>query len=247
MPGLIKVGKTTTHPSQRMAELHSTGVPTPFELEFSAIVDDCEKREKSAHRALSKFRIKSNREFFKIQTKSALEIILPKLGTFQLDFTKKSHNIESLTAELNRIQKEKDESEKLRRDNEKKRLDEKINKIQTQRNLINEKIKFEREKLNMLGQRPVMPKCSGLDSFVLFCFLPVPFGFLIWIGALQIFDKTPIFGFICCTLLFLGFLVNKDQNKNKQIYELKISPFEDIESKISLLEQELEDLNLDLE
>ena len=35
MPGLIKVGKTTTHPDQRMSELHSTGVPTPFILEFS--------------------------------------------------------------------------------------------------------------------------------------------------------------------------------------------------------------------
>ena len=40
MPGLVKVGKTTTTPNQRMSELHSTGVPTPFELEFSISVND---------------------------------------------------------------------------------------------------------------------------------------------------------------------------------------------------------------
>jgi hypothetical protein len=246
MPGLIKVGKTTTHPSQRMAELHSTGVPTPFELEFSAIVDNCEKREKAAHRALGKFRIKSNREFFKIQIKSALEIILPKLGEFQLDFTRKSHNIETLIIEINRIQREKNEAEKLKQENERKLLYEKNLKIQNRRDSINEKINFEKKKLNLLGARPVMPECSGLDSFALLCFLPAPFGFLVWIGALQIFGKSPIFGFICCTLLFIGFLVNKDQNKNKQIYELKTAPFKEIESKISLLEQELEDVNLGL-
>lgn len=38
MPGLVKVGKTTTSPGQRMAELHTTGVPTAFELEFCAEV-----------------------------------------------------------------------------------------------------------------------------------------------------------------------------------------------------------------
>ena len=27
MPGLVKVGKTTNTPNQRMSELHSTGVP----------------------------------------------------------------------------------------------------------------------------------------------------------------------------------------------------------------------------
>mgnify|MGYP002144210229 CR=1 FL=1 len=74
MPNLIKVGKTTKHPSKRMSELHSTGVPTPFELEFSAMVDNCGFSELAAHRALANYRVTGKREFFRISVKKAIEL-----------------------------------------------------------------------------------------------------------------------------------------------------------------------------
>lgn len=72
MPGLIKVGKTTTHPSQRMSELHSTGVPTPFELEFSATVNSCDYSEKAAHLALANYRVTGPVNFSVFRSRKAL-------------------------------------------------------------------------------------------------------------------------------------------------------------------------------
>lgn len=101
MPGLLKVGKTTTSPSQRMKELHSTGVPTPFELECAFIVDDCTIRERHAHEALSKHRIQ-NREFFRIGVEPALRRILPTLGNYTVSFAKSAHGIDALSDKIQR-------------------------------------------------------------------------------------------------------------------------------------------------
>ena len=40
MSGLLKVGRTTEHPRMRAAQLHTTGVPTPFKwnMPFGSIV-----------------------------------------------------------------------------------------------------------------------------------------------------------------------------------------------------------------
>lgn len=61
MPGLVKVGRTVNHPSQRMAELDSTGVPTPFELELSIGVSDSTTCERIAHHALREFRVREHK------------------------------------------------------------------------------------------------------------------------------------------------------------------------------------------
>lgn len=82
MPGLLKIGKTTKHPHQRIGELHTTGVPTPFEFEFSCVVADCSSSERLAHRALASFRVSLDREFFRISVKAALKKILPVIGAY---------------------------------------------------------------------------------------------------------------------------------------------------------------------
>jgi hypothetical protein len=84
MPGLVKVGKTTTAPSQRMRELHSTGVPTPFETELTVEVANCDASERAAHRPLDAHRVSANREFFKVSPRNAIEAILPILGEYKL-------------------------------------------------------------------------------------------------------------------------------------------------------------------
>ena len=101
MPGLIKIGKTATSPNQRMSELHSTGVPTPFVLELSVKVDDCHASERAAHSALAKYRVANNREFFRASVAKALQAILPVIGQYKIHEAQSSHGIESIERELN--------------------------------------------------------------------------------------------------------------------------------------------------
>ncbi|MEI8364963.1 MAG: GIY-YIG nuclease family protein [Parachlamydiaceae bacterium] len=81
MPGLIKIGRTTTNVEQRMKELYTTGVPYPFHCFYAAIVDDGDFVEKKLHDAFGDHRVPSNREFFKIsphRVKAAIELVAIK-------------------------------------------------------------------------------------------------------------------------------------------------------------------------
>ena len=91
MPGLLKIGKTTTSPDQRMAELHSTGVPLPFTLELSFEVDDCHHRERLAHGALHDYRVAGNREFFRVSVQQAIDAMRPELGRYEVREFNKSN------------------------------------------------------------------------------------------------------------------------------------------------------------
>jgi hypothetical protein len=67
MPGILKIGRTTKNPSERVAELSSaTGVPTPFELIYHVFTADCVAAERRTHEWLTEggYRVSSNREFF---------------------------------------------------------------------------------------------------------------------------------------------------------------------------------------
>jgi T5orf172 domain len=102
MPGLIKIGKTTTSPNQRMSELHSTGVPTPFVLELSVEVHDCHASERATHSALAKYRVANNREFFRTSVKAALEAMLPVIGEYKIHEVQSSHGVKEIERELHR-------------------------------------------------------------------------------------------------------------------------------------------------
>ena len=66
MPGIYKVGMTTTSPETRAKELSSAkGVPVPFEIVAAFHCDDPSQSEKAAHAELADFRINESREFFK--------------------------------------------------------------------------------------------------------------------------------------------------------------------------------------
>jgi T5orf172 domain len=77
MPGVVKIGRTERDPADRARELRTTGVPSPFELVHSSLVDDCEGVERQIHLLLAKRGVRHlpDREFFEISSAEAIELI----------------------------------------------------------------------------------------------------------------------------------------------------------------------------
>jgi hypothetical protein len=85
IPGQIKVGMTKGDPKKRARELHSTGVPTPFELAAVWKVPEGDERkyEREAHNALKAFRVSRAREFFQVELSDALLILNKIIPTIE--------------------------------------------------------------------------------------------------------------------------------------------------------------------
>jgi hypothetical protein len=68
MPGILKVGMTERTPEERIKELFTTGVPSPFKIEFAKKVKDPKSKEASLHILLEQYtdRIYTRREFFRV-------------------------------------------------------------------------------------------------------------------------------------------------------------------------------------
>ena len=77
IPGLLKIGRTDRTPEQRIRELHSTGVPTPFVIEYSRITSDSALTESVIHRAFDAMgkRASAQREFFQVSVEDAIELV----------------------------------------------------------------------------------------------------------------------------------------------------------------------------
>jgi hypothetical protein len=75
MPGIYKIGKTTNI-LNRLKELDSTQTPTPFKVELLYEFDDHDYAEKKMHKIFNNLRIRSNREFFKIDLSSLEEVFM---------------------------------------------------------------------------------------------------------------------------------------------------------------------------
>lgn len=76
MPGILKIGRSVNGGKQRATALYSTGVPTPFVLEFELLTSDAPYIEKAVHESLARFRLKDSREFFKCEVNEAAESII---------------------------------------------------------------------------------------------------------------------------------------------------------------------------
>ncbi len=77
MPGLVKIGRTSSELAQRIRQLFQTGVPLPFELFFACEVADGTFVEAQLHDAFGDHRVSRNREFFRIapeRVKAALSL-----------------------------------------------------------------------------------------------------------------------------------------------------------------------------
>lgn len=76
--GLVKIGKTTKAPEERVKELSSaTGVATPFTLIFHRQFNNCHIAEKTAHQILEDKGLRFNdaREFFTISINDAIHLV----------------------------------------------------------------------------------------------------------------------------------------------------------------------------
>jgi hypothetical protein len=75
MPGYIKIGRTETSVEQRMRELDKTSTPLPFQCYYAARVDDHVKLERTLHTAFGDHRVRTSREFFRLDPYRAKVII----------------------------------------------------------------------------------------------------------------------------------------------------------------------------
>jgi len=66
--GILKVGMTERTPEERIKELFTTGVPSPFKIEFAKRVKDPKGKESTLHILLDKYteRVWHRREFFRV-------------------------------------------------------------------------------------------------------------------------------------------------------------------------------------
>ena len=79
-PGdVLKIGWTREHPNKRANDLHTSGIPTPFIVEYVIITSEGSKLEKQIHDHIKIYRINSNREFFKISKDELTKILINEL------------------------------------------------------------------------------------------------------------------------------------------------------------------------
>lgn len=76
IPDLVKIGYTKLLPEERAKQMSmSTGIPTPFKVEFAFKCHDGEFLENEIHKYLDCHRVSSSREFFGISIEDAIDII----------------------------------------------------------------------------------------------------------------------------------------------------------------------------
>jgi hypothetical protein len=78
MPGLLKLGHSTKDPVLRAQELASTGTPTPFAVEYDALVINPAEVEKACHKRLAEYR--KGKEWFACTVALAVKAISDAAG-----------------------------------------------------------------------------------------------------------------------------------------------------------------------
>jgi len=73
MPGLIKVGYSSKDPELRAADLNSTGSPHPYTVEYEMLIEQPEKIEGLAHKALSQYH--EGKEWFRCTVEEGIAAI----------------------------------------------------------------------------------------------------------------------------------------------------------------------------
>ena len=75
MEGLVKIGRTTTGVEQRIRELDNTSVPLPFQCFYAGEVENSSIVEGRIHRIFVDKRVRTNREFFRVDPNQVREAI----------------------------------------------------------------------------------------------------------------------------------------------------------------------------
>jgi tagatose-1,6-bisphosphate aldolase len=74
MPGYIKIGKTNDI-TRRIQDLDWTNMPLPFQCFYAARVEDVDFVERTIHSIFADNRVRSNREFFKVNPERVIAAI----------------------------------------------------------------------------------------------------------------------------------------------------------------------------
>ena len=76
MPGMLKIGYTKLTPGKRASQLsRSTGVPTPYNVEWAFHCFNAERLEREVHKILSGCRVSKQKEHFYVNLSEAQEVI----------------------------------------------------------------------------------------------------------------------------------------------------------------------------
>ena len=76
MPGLIKIGFTDKTPQKRVEGLsRATGVPMLFDIEWAFPCFNAIRLEREVHNYFDGYRLRKDREFFRVSVDKAKEII----------------------------------------------------------------------------------------------------------------------------------------------------------------------------
>lgn len=104
VPELVKVGYTDRHPDDRAREMGGTGVPHPYVVDYSIMVDAPNRLEKKAHDKLAVF--KEGKEWFRCSVEQAAGAILSVSGgkVYKEVFAKEEREEMLRTREENIIQ-----------------------------------------------------------------------------------------------------------------------------------------------
>lgn len=92
-PDILKIGWTRYNPAYRANQLYTTGLPTPFKIEFLILTHEGKSLEKRIHDYFSRCRVSGSREFFKISLYDLQNILTNK---FSLKLIQLSDIIEHL-------------------------------------------------------------------------------------------------------------------------------------------------------
>jgi hypothetical protein len=113
MPGLVQIGCTDAEDAgTRIAQLYTTGVPLPFEIEFAARVDDHLGVERALHTAFAPNRVNPRREFFRLDPEQPIAIL--RLLHVQDATTEVTRVTEAATDEQSRAAAEQQKSRRPR-------------------------------------------------------------------------------------------------------------------------------------
>lgn len=75
MPGLVKIGRTSQKPEQRLRDLYTTGVPLPFKCEYACYTSRPVELESALHKLLASLRVNPAREFFRIAPENLFPLL----------------------------------------------------------------------------------------------------------------------------------------------------------------------------
>lgn len=96
-PNTLKVGWTRYNPTYRANQLYTTGLPTPFIIEFLVLTQQGRELESRIHNYLSRFRVNGSREFFNISLSELRNILTSKFSLKLVQLSDIIHQLPKIT------------------------------------------------------------------------------------------------------------------------------------------------------